>query len=482
MSLKQQVAHNTIAQIAGKAVSTALGVITIMIMTRALGVERFGWYITATSFLQFFGIISDFGFTVVTANMLSEPRFDKKKLFDTLFTIRFFTALLLNCIAPLSIMLFPYPAPIKIATAIMTISFFSVYLNQVFVAYYQVKLRMHIQAIGEVISRAALVVGAALAAHQNWGFLPLVTVVALAALTNTVYLWLKSEGVRLAFDKEIGSAVWHKMWPVAISVIFNAFYLQGDKVILPLYASQTDVGIYGAATRVIETIIPVPALLMGTMLPLLTFSWSRKDNKNFAQRAQWSFNIVNLFLLPTVAGILAISTALMVFVAGSDFAGSGAILAVLSWKLIGISFGMIFSHFLLAAGKQKLSMWVYIIDAILCVAGFMYFIPKYGLYGAAGVSLFSEIFAGLGLSILAIHQLRFVPHFVDFAKISLASAIMGYAIYSLQPIHIIWSLLLGAIIYSLLIYIFGVVKKEMIKEIIGPKKFPTEPPSEIPVV
>lgn len=475
MSLKRQVAHNTIIQIVGKAISTVLGVVTIMIMTRALGVEKFGWYITASSFLQFFGILSDFGFTVVTANMLSEPRFDKTKLFNTLFTIRFFTALLLNCIAPLSIIFLPYPTPIKIATAILTISFFCVYINQLFVAYYQVKLQMHIQAIGEVISRLALAVGAALAAYQHWGFMPIITIVSLSAITNTVYLWSKSAGIKLQWDAEIVRAIWKKMWPVALSVIFNAFYLQGDKVILPLHVSQTDVGIYGAATRVIETIIPIPALLMGTMLPLLTFSWTRNNRADFNERANWSFSIVNLFLLPTIAGILAIATPLMVFVAGEQFYASGIILVILIWKLAGISFGMIFSHFLLSAGKQKLSMWVYAANALLSTIGFLIFIPKYGVYGAAGVSLFSEIFAGVGLTTLAIINLKFIPKLGSFFKILLASAIMGLIVRAVQPINIIWSILIGSSAYSVLILLFGVANKKMIKEIIGPKNYRETP-------
>ena len=78
MTLKRQIAHNTMIQLAGKAISTILGLFTILLIIRSLGAEKFGWYTTAIGFLQFVGIFSDFGFTITTANMLSEPKFDKE--------------------------------------------------------------------------------------------------------------------------------------------------------------------------------------------------------------------------------------------------------------------------------------------------------------------------------------------------------------------------------------------------------------------
>jgi len=79
MSLTKKVAHNTIVQIIGKIISTVLGLVAIGMLARYLGQEQFGWYITAISFLQFIGIVIDFGLVPVTAQMMSEKDFDKEK-------------------------------------------------------------------------------------------------------------------------------------------------------------------------------------------------------------------------------------------------------------------------------------------------------------------------------------------------------------------------------------------------------------------
>ena len=54
-------------QIIGKLSSTFLGLIALGMMTRYLGQEQFGWYITTMAFLQFIGIMIDFGLIPVTA-------------------------------------------------------------------------------------------------------------------------------------------------------------------------------------------------------------------------------------------------------------------------------------------------------------------------------------------------------------------------------------------------------------------------------
>src|SRR3989339_1806538 len=125
-SLARSIAKNTAVQIVGKVISTMLGLVAVGIMTRHLGVEKFGWYVTATGFLQFVGIFSDFGFTITTANMLSEPKFDKEKLLNNLFTLRIATAALFQGIAPLIFLFFPYPIEVKIAVAITSLSFFAI--------------------------------------------------------------------------------------------------------------------------------------------------------------------------------------------------------------------------------------------------------------------------------------------------------------------------------------------------------------------
>lgn len=120
MSFTRAVAHNTAVQLVGKVVSTALGLVALALLARYLGLERYGWYATATGWLQFVGIICDFGFTVTISNMLAEPKFGKRAVLNTVFTWRLITAFVIHGLAPFIFLFFPYPAPVKLAVFIFS--------------------------------------------------------------------------------------------------------------------------------------------------------------------------------------------------------------------------------------------------------------------------------------------------------------------------------------------------------------------------
>ncbi len=475
MSTHKLIAKNTLVQIIGKAISTALGLIAVGIMTRALGIEKFGWYVTATGFLQFIGIFSDFGFTAITAKMLSEPNLDKTRLLNNLFTWRFLTALFFQGLAPFVILLFPYPAPIKMAVAIMSLSFFAISLNNIFIGYCQSNLKMLTQMTGEILGRIVLIGGLLLVAGKNYGFLPAMGVITLASVVYTFYLWRKSPGVTFSIDRHISKIIFQKIWPTAATVIFNAFYLQGDRVLLPLYVSQTDVALYGAAYRILDVVTQSAWMIMGIMMPLVTFAWSRNLTEEFKKKYQMSLDLVTLFLIPMIAGIIVLANPIIHLIGGSDFqkfANPGRILQFLSIAILGIAFGNIFGYMALAIERQRQAMWIYFSDAVLTTIGYFVLIPKFGIYGAAAAAIFSEVYAGLALMILANHYAKFVPHFKTLGKIILASTIMGILVYKLQPqsntssLNLVCSIILGATIYGILVICFKIISKQTIMEIL----------------
>src|SRR3989344_3062677 len=91
MSIARALAANTAVQLAGKVVSTAIGIIVVGLMTRLLGQEGFGKYSTANAFLQVFAIVMDLGITVMFVQMLGEKAGDEKaerKIVSSIFTLR----------------------------------------------------------------------------------------------------------------------------------------------------------------------------------------------------------------------------------------------------------------------------------------------------------------------------------------------------------------------------------------------------------
>lgn len=473
MSTTRKIAHNTIVQIVGKVVSTALGLIAIAMMTRYLGIEQFGWYITAISFLGFAGILIDFGLVPVTAQMMSEPKFDKTKLFQNLLGFRFVTALIFLLLAPAIAVLMPYPEQVKQAILILTVSFLGVAMNQVLIGYYQTKLQMHVQAIGESIGRIVLVGGLWLLMAKGYAFLPIMSIVMLSGVAYTIVLWAVAATktpVTFRFDWHIWKAIMTKMWPIAIAIIFNVVYLKGDVLILAYFDTQEVVGLYGAAYRVIDILSQLAMMIMGIMLPLLTFAWSRKLKEDFKKRYQQAFDIMMLLAFPMMLGTILLADKIMVFVAGEEFIASGQLLQILAIAVFGLYLGAVFGHAAVAINKQKQTMWIYISNAFLTLIGYLIFVPRFGALGAAWMTVFSELYAGILLFFTIRHYTKERLHMQTFAKVMFSGFVMAALLFQFSSAHLFTLILLGIVSYGVMVLSFGVVSKQTIREITSFKK------------
>jgi O-antigen/teichoic acid export membrane protein len=483
MSLTATIAKNTGIQIVGKILSTLLGLVALGMMTRYLGDEQFGWYITVISFLGFAGILIDFGLIPVTAQMMSEPKFDKHMLLKNLLGFRFVTAFLFFGITPLVALFFPYPHEVKLAISFVSVSFLAISMNQVLVGFYQTTLKMYIQAIGEIIGRIVLIVGLWLVMAQGYGFLPVMVVITLSSIAYTAYLWIsayKYSPAGFAYDKEIWKAIVIKMWPIAISIIFNVIYLKGDILLLSWFRSQEEVGLYGAAYRVIDILAQMAMMIMGMMLPLLAYAWSRHDIGTFRTRYQQAFDMMMMLAIPSTVGIWLTADHIMRLVGGTEFIAAGAPLQLLAIAVFGVYLGAVFGHAAVAIDKQKQTMWIYISDAILTLIGYLYFIPKFGFWGAAGMTIFSELYAGILLYVTVQHYTKTPLRLQTCCKILCATTVMGLFVYFFLPfLHIFWIIPLAALVYGGVLVAIGGVSYTRIREILHLNKTPA-PLSSLP--
>lgn len=468
MSLTKKIAFNTGIQLVGKIVSTVLGLVAIALLGRYLGPEQFGWYTTAITFLQFAGIMVDFGLIPVTAQMLGEGRHQQEILLPNLLGYRFATAGAFFIIAPFVALLLPYPEPVKWAIALMAISFVATSLNQVLTGFYQYRLRMHVVVIGEVAGRLALVAAMWLLIHFGAGFLPLMAAVTGASLIFTCVLWWQArreQPAGLAFSGPIWREVTIKMWPIAVSIIFNVVYLKGDTLLLSLFRSQTEVGWYGAAYRVIDILSQLAMMIMGVMLPLLAASWAKHDEREFGERYQQSFNVLMLIGVPIAVGASLLAPRVLTLVFGPEYAPAGPMLGLLSWAVLGVFVGAVFGHAAVAINRQKNTMWIYISNAVITLAGYLWAIPRFGWLGAASLTVFSEWYAGL---LLAFTVSRLLPTHLSLkplGKIIIAALLMGAVIWQTASWPIFVTIILAGLLYAAALFIFGVVRMSTFREI-----------------
>ncbi len=468
MKLSAKVAYNTIIQVASKFIATGLGLAAVAVMTRYLGAAGFGQYTTIITFLSFFAIMADMGLTLVTAQMISRPGVNQDKIVGNIFSLRLVSAVMFLGLAPLTVFFFPYDPIIKIGVAVAALSFFFIALNQVFVGVFQKNLRMDKVSIAEVAGRTVLLAGVIAAVRLDYGLIGIMAVTVIASMVNFLLLYsfsVKLVRVKLSFNKGVWKEIAQKSWPLALTIALNLVYLKTDTLILSLIRPQEEVGIYGAAYKVIDVLITVPFMFAGLILPIIAAEWAKKNIESFKNIMQKSFDAMAIVALPLVIGAQFTAKPIMVFVAGQNFGASGPVLQVLIIAAGIIFLGSAFTHGIIAVNKQKKIIGAYLFVGVTAVAGYLVFIPKYSYFGAAWVTIYSEL-AVVSASVYLIWKYtKFLPNLKIFFKSLLASAVMGVWLYSAQAdrqANLFLVLAEATIIYFGMLYaVKGISKRDL---------------------
>lgn len=464
MSLARKIARNTLWQVIGKVISTLVGLATVALMARYLGQKGFGYYTTIVAYLQFFGVLIDFGLQMSAAQLLSKPGADESKIFGNLIAVRLISAFVFLGAGTLLVFILPYPPIVKFGVAIASASFFFISLQSVLIGMFQKQMAMAEVAIAEIWGRLVLLAGIWLSVYFNLGFYPIIIAVSIGSFINFSYLFIKSKkylAYRPRLDKAALKEIWDTSWPLAITISLTLVYFRADTIILSFVRPAEDVGIYGAAYKVLEILIQFPYLFLGLILPLLTQFYT-VNRELFNKILQKSFDFMAIIAVPMVFATWMLAEKIMVFIAGADFAVAGGPLRILIVATAMIYFGALFGYAIVAAGLQKKMIGFYIFDAIFSLAAYLIFIPLYSYWAGATLTVATEaIIAFSAWHILRKHTGARIKIGI-LGKTVLSSLIMCAALYLLLSQSVFTLIIIGAVVYFLTLHLLkGYDRKEI---------------------
>lgn len=467
MSLAFNLAKNTVYQILGKGLGIILGLITVGLMTRYLGQTGFGYYTTIISFLQFFGVVIDFGLQMTTAQMLAKQNVDENKIFSNILTIRLISAGLFMGLAAAVVWALPYPEIIKMGVTLTSLSFFFISLQSVFISVFQKNMKMSVVAWAEVWGRVVLFLGVWFFVITSSGLLYIMSAIVLGSLVNFIYLYIKSKDYikpKFGYDKKIWIEIWNTSWPLAVTISLSLIYFRADTVVMSFVRPANEVGIYGAAYKVVEILTQFPYLFLGLLLPVFT-SLLIINLEAFKKVFQKTFDFMAIITFPMVLGTIAVGDKIMEFVAGKEFVISGDLLRILILAVGTIYFGAFFGYGVVACGLQKKMIKFYIFDAVFSLACYLIFIPIYSYWAAAILTVISELLITIpALFILRKHiDMKF--KFNVFGKSLVSSLIMLGVLLLLSSQSLATLIIVGVIIYFASLYFMRGIDKKSVMEI-----------------
>lgn len=480
MSQLRSIASNTIVQMIGRVVGTVFGILTIAVMTRALGTDGYGQFTLAFTFLAVAGALVDFGFTLTTTQMISEKGADESKIVSNAFTARLISGIIFFGLAVLLAWFMPYETIVKITIAVGAFSFFFMTNSQMLIGVFQKHMAMWRPALAEAVSRGLILLLVVWLATTTFTVAHMMAAFAIGNLLLFAInfgLAQRLARIRLAFDASLMKRFFSRSWPIAISIFFNLLYLKGDIIFLDLYRTSSEVGLYGAAYKVLDVVTVIPSMFMGLMLPLLVGYWTQKARKDFNRILQQSFDFFALLALPMLGGTLVLAGPIMELVAGPEFFASGQYLVILMLANTIVFFGILFGHTVVAINKQRFILPAYFLTAAVAIALYLVTIPKHGAFGAAWTTVISEAMITLMTMATVLYFAKFRPKFKSTLVSLFCAATMTSLVYlfvasleALTPLFIFIAILIGAAYYAFSVLVLGGVKLSTVKEIIGARK------------
>lgn len=459
--LVSKIAYNIIISTGARILGTVIALVNIGFITRYLGKDLFGEYVTILAFVYTFSVMADLGLYSLLVRDISRPGADERKIVGNIFTLRLVSLVIAFGVILGVGLLFPYSQQVKSGIIIGAFSFFFLSGSQALVGIFQKYLQIKWVALAEILGRTANLGLVILFVYLGYGFLWIIAALTLGSLVNfltTFFCARKFVPISLRFDFVFWKKILKEAWPIAASIILTLMYFKLDTIILSIMKPAGHVGIYGVAYKVLESIIFFPAMLVGLIMPLLS-QYAVSDKLKFKFIFQKTFDILLLIAIPIIAGIVFLASPIVFLIGGPEFKESAVVLQILAFAIGVIFLGSLFGNSIIALGRQGAAAWIYGAGAVGDIALNIIFIPKHSYIGAAMTTIFTEILVTILMAILIYKTVNFFPKMTVVFKAFLGAIVMYLILRLFAGFNLFFMVGLGMIVYFTVIYALGAVKR-----------------------
>jgi O-antigen/teichoic acid export membrane protein len=244
-----------------------------------------------------------------------------------------------------------------------------------------------------------------------------------------------------------------------------------DRYVIGILLGTAFVGYY-APGYTLGNIILMILSPFTTLLPAVLVSYYEENKINEIKvYLTYSLKYFLLIAIPSAFGLSVLSKPILLILTTPEIAINGYLVTpfvTLSALLFGI-YGIIV-NLLVLKKKTRITGIIWVIAAILNLCLNILFVPYFGILGAAAVTLFTYAIAFILTLYYTFKYFDFDFDFKFMLKSIIASILMSLIIILIKPngiLSIITTVLMGVVIYFLILFILGGIKKEEYKFIIN---------------
>lgn len=435
------------------------GFFVFVLIARVMGSDVLGQLAFVMAFILIFGNVADMGTMAVLAkDLVLEKKADPGLYFGNYLLVRLFLALVAILIAVAIVWLIQPELLELLLISSLAIPFVgSRYLETVYQVYEKPMYTLYSSTFLAVIQ-----LGIALPL-LFWFKVSLVGYLYGFVVTQGLYfifsmmLALRLVKPRLNLEWSIVKKIMILAAPMGLWSLFNAFSSRADIFMLSYWRTSNEVGIYNAAYRLLDLAVVVAATASVPLVPVLSKMLKEQGDKA-KLLCQRLLEIVVILLIPVPIVLPYIAKDLIILVYGEAFIASAQVLQVFAFIFVFLSSLYVASAINLASDNIHHSWWNAIVATAINVIANIYWIPEYGVMGAAVATAFSTFFMILVSLIYVNQSLSGAFELKRWLKIA-ASVLLPYSLILMLQWQSNWAnMILFLLAYIAMIWMFGLIK------------------------
>jgi len=463
MSTIQKIAKNTAVLVTANLISMVIGFFINIYMARYLSEDSFGMIFAAINLATLFTLFTDLGVSTFLTIQLSRDREVLKPYLNNALSIK----LGLAALAFLGIISVAFLTP-HTGTKLIVVFIIGLYIvltaiSQIFQSIFQAAQAMEHIAITQLLNPVILLVG---------------TIYVIASGMDVIafaLLYLISGFIILAYNVAMVVLFYHrplpafdtKLWkmlilgglPLSLSAIFSFIYFRIDVQLIDFMLGDVAVGNYGAAFKVIDAVVCIPAMYTMAILPVISYYY-HKESPDLQVLLEKSLKYLLIMGVPiSIGGVLCAEQIINLMYPGK-FAEAVPVLQGLSLGMLIMFINYMGTTVLTATNLQKKFMVINGFSAVINILLNLLVIPVYGIAGSAYTMVLTQGVICV-LTFYTLHKNGYrLPDMASIAKITACGAIMGIFVYLVGDWNIFLTIATAAIVYFVLILISRAFWKE----------------------
>ncbi|MCB0177877.1 MAG: glycosyltransferase, partial [Anaerolineae bacterium] len=460
-SILPTVARNSFFEAFGKLGIKLISFIFTILIVRWLGNEDYGRYTLIWSYVVFFSLLSDAGLSMYAIREIAKRTVGSQYIVSNVIALRSILALVAISLTLFTVWLAGHSGQFLVQVLLASSVLLLYAIHDPLDSVLQAEERFDLSALAIGAGLIVFIVAGLVFLVLGWRITGFIVARLLNVVMSIIVVWLLLANYRTDLRWKLTPASWPGFLQTSLPFGFIKIWLSWtsriDLIILGWYWSEQIVGWYGAAYALILGITILSNSINTALYPTLSRQYVQAPLLlpkiyNFTLKYLLAFSLFSAVIISFFAKQL---TELLF---GPEFAPAASILSILIWILPLICISEFLRYVMFVKNQEKTAAKMLLFRVALSVSLSLIFVPRYGFFAAAVVTLATEG----GLVLLYYSHLNAELKLVNLGNITLRLVIAIVVLISWLNLQaaapFLWAIVSGSLIYIVMLWSLRIIE------------------------